>query len=569
MKRLKKLDAKLMCFVVLLAILLIGVAMIAFGMKSNSLANLLMEEQLKSTSFLVEEMFERLNDADYALVDGQLYKGDVNLTQDTQEIDKIKDMTGLEVTIFWGDVRKTTTLKDDSGARIIDTALSGDTGSRVLSGESVFLKSGTIQGEKYTTYYMPLVQPSSGEIVGIVFTGKIRSDVDRYVSSSVVQAIGIMAGISVLFVGVGCVVFLRKITRVLSGASNLMARLADKDLSIKIEPRLLARQDEIGDIARSMESVRESFHGVIGDLQNSAASLDSENKAFLQKFNMISQNIGNINIAVEEIAKGSTDQAGETAKSAESILSIGTALDQNAEHIQELNASVESMNSYAKNAYDALQNLLDVGKKTADEVTVLKEETNNTNVSAQKINEAVSLIQDIAQQTNLLSLNASIEAARAGESGKGFAVVAEEIRNLSEESGKGAEQIAEIVGQLIRNSNVSVERMGSVEKNVDGQMQQLDGLNNTFTGLSREIDKVSGAAENISEQTRKITTMKDEISVITEQLAAISEENAASTQETSASMQDLSNAIDECTAGTDKLLNLSDELSKKANDFRL
>lgn len=147
--------------------------------------------------------------------------------------------------------------------------------------------------------------------------------------------------------------------------------------------------------------------------------------------------------------------------------------------------------------------------------------------------------------------------------------MAEEIRNLSEESNRGAEQIAEIVSQLIRNSDVSVERMGSVEQNVGIQMEHLDGLNQTFIGLGTEIGKVSGATENISEQTKQVTAMKNEISNIIEQLAAISQENAASTQETSASMQDLSCAIDECTAGTEKLLRLSEDLSKKANDFKL
>ncbi len=380
---------------------------------------------------------------------------------------------------------------------------------------------------------------------------------------------GVMVAVSIVFVGVGCAAFLRLITKALTITSGYLARLADKDLSVQVEDRFLNRPDEIGDIARSLNLVKESFHEVIGELQGSASSLETENRSFLDKFNMISQNIGNINIAVEEIARGSTDQAGETAKASDSISRIGTALDQNAENISGLNGSVDSMNSYAKEAYEALKEVLDIGKKTASEVTVLKDETNNTNVSAQKINEAVSLIQDIAQQTNLLSLNASIEAARAGDSGRGFAVVAEEIRNLSEASGRGAEQIAEIVGQLIRNSDVSVERMGSVEKNVDVQMNRIDGLNSAFIGLGKEISRVSEATGSISEQTEHITAMKDEISMIIEQLAAISEENAASTEETSASMQDLSNAIEECTAGTDKLLRLSDELSKKANGFRL
>ncbi len=569
MEKMKRLNAKLMAFVLLLAVLLIAIAMVVFGSKARSLANSLMEEQLKSACYLVDELLGRINSDDFSLKDGQLYKGDVNLTARTEEIDKIGEMTGLAVTIMWGDVRKSTTVKDDNGNRIIDTTLSADTAKKVLAGESHFLKSGEIQRKQYTTYYKPLKQPSSGEIVGIVFTGKMRSEVDAFVNKSVLQAVGILLVISIVFAVAGCLTFLRRITNALLTTSGYMARLADKDLSGEIEERFLKRGDEIGDIARSLDSVQQSFTGVIRDLQGSAQGLDKENKSFMEKFNLISQNIGNINIAVDEIAKGSSDQAGETARASDSVISIGSALDQNAENIRELNMSVESMNTYAEQAYGALQKLLNIGKKTSQEVTILKEETNNTNTSAQKINEAVSLIQDISQQTNLLSLNASIEAARAGESGRGFAVVAEEIRNLSEESNRGAEQIAEIVSQLIRNSDVSVERMGSVEQNVGIQMEHLDGLNQTFIGLGTEIGKVSGATENISEQTKQVTAMKNEISNIIEQLAAISQENAASTQETSASMQDLSCAIDECTAGTEKLLRLSEDLSKKANDFKL
>lgn len=569
MEKMKKLNAKLMIFVLALAVLLIAIAMVTFGSKSKALANSLMEEQLKSACFLVEELFGRLNNDDYYLQDNQLYKGNVNLTTQTEEIDKIQDMTGLEVTILWGDIRKATTIKDENGRRVIDTNLDASTSQRVLAGQAVFLEHITIQGTQYTAYYLPLKQPSSGEIVGIVFTGKLRGEVDHYVNTSVLQAVGILLAISIVFAILSCMTFLRKITNALITTSGYMARLADKDLSGVIEDKFLRRGDEIGDIARSLDSVQQSFHQVIQELQNSAEGLDKENRAFLEKFNLISQNIGNINLAVEEIAKGSTDQAGETAKASDSIINIGSALDQNSENIDELNSAVESMNKYAKQAYEALQTLLTIGKKTSQEVTVLKEETDNTNVSAQKINDAVSLIQDIAQQTNLLSLNASIEAARAGESGRGFAVVAEEIRNLSEESSKGAKQIAEIVSQLIHNSDISVERMGSVEQNVDAQGERLDELDTTFTGLGKEIERVSSASENILEQTKQITTMKDNISSIIEQLAAISEENAASTQETSASMQDLSCAIDECTAGAEKLIKLGEDLKGKADDFQL
>ena len=569
MQRMKKLDVKLMGFVFLQAFLLIVISMFSFGSKTNKLANQLMEEQLEATSFLTGEILSNMNNDDYQLVDGQLCKGDFNLTTATEALDNVKAMTGLEVTILWGDVRKATTVFDQNGNRLIDTKLDSSTASMVLGGSTLFLPENEISGVKYATYYRPLMQPSTGEIVGIVFTGKPRSVVDRYVDTNVLEASGIMFIVSIVFVGIGCVTFLRIITKALLLTSNYLAKLAAKDLSSNVENRFLKRQDEIGDISRSLDLVKESLHEVIGGLQESSAELGKENKIFLERFHMISENIGNINIAVEEIAKGSTDQAWQTSKASGSIANIGVALDQNADDVQGLNGTVQEMNNYAEQAYTALKELLDVSQKTSQEVTVLKEETNNTNESAQKINEAVSLIQGIAQQTNLLSLNASIEAARAGDSGRGFAVVAEEIRNLSEGSSKGAEQIASIVSQLIHDSNVSVERMDSVERNVEQQMSQLEDLNSTFTGLGREISKVSGAAENISEQMKSVTVMKEEISSIIEQLAAISQENAASTEETSASMQDLSNAIDECMAGTDTLLNLSDEFSKKANAFTL
>lgn len=554
---------------VLLVVTLVVVAMVAFGSRIRSLADTLTKEQLSAACQMVDELFSRINGADYELKNGDLYKGSVNLTEGTADIDEIGESMGVEISVLWGDVRKTTTLLDSHGNRAVGTTLDSKVSSQVLMGNSVYLTSLSLQDKEYAAYYIPLRQPSNGSIVGIIFTGKAQSYVDGYVDRSVLWALGILVVISLVFVVLSCFTLMRSISRALVAAAGYTLKLADKDLRIEVDKKYVNRGDEIGDIAKGLEAVQVSLHKIITDLQDSAYSLNGESENFSSKLDLISDGINNINIAVEEIAKGATDQASDTSKASDSIVSIGNALDQNMQDIHDLSGSATKLNGFARTAFENLQALISAGKQTSEDVTVLKGETFKTNESARGINEAVSLIQGIAQQTNLLSLNASIEAARAGDSGRGFAVVAEEIRNLSEESSKGAAQISQIVNQLIHNSNISVERMGEVEKNIADQIDKLGVLNTAFENLGSEVMTVSSSVKSLAEQAGAITVMKDDINTVIGQLAAISEENAAATQETSASVQDLLGAVDDCMKGTAKVLELSKELRSKADSFMI
>lgn len=334
------------------------------------------------------------------------------------------------------------------------------------------------------------------------------------------------------------------------------------------EDQLALRKDEIGLIGRAIHNLHGQLRDIIVSIRDQGEKLSQSNTQFVQGFSEIVQTVDNVNVAVEEIAMGSTSQAQETTSASENMVDMGNAIESNSTSVDALEESIDRMNSLAQQSEEMLDDLADINNKTAETIDVVTEQTNRTNQSAEKINEAVVAIQDIASQTNLLSLNASIEAARAGESGRGFAVVAEQIRKLSEDSANSATEIEAIVRELIENSEDSVVKMQNLKDGSAVQAEKLDSTKESFEGLKQEIEAVSNASKEIFTQTSSINKLKDGVSGVIEQLAAIAQENAASTQETSASMFTLTENIDKCKDETEVLAGLSNQLNEQTRKFK-
>lgn len=178
--KIKSLGITIFAFLVIEAVILSGMGMVLSGSSLSGLSGSLVEDELKITTYTMQELFNTSVSGDYALVDGDLYKGDINLTTNTSIIDDLNDETGLEVTLFWGDVRKSTTVLNSTGVRALNTVLDDKVYQKVLKGESVFLSKTNIQGSLYSAYYIPLRQPSDNSIVGVLFTGRSLDDVTSY-----------------------------------------------------------------------------------------------------------------------------------------------------------------------------------------------------------------------------------------------------------------------------------------------------------------------------------------------------------------------------------------------------
>jgi len=415
---------------------------------------------------------------------------------------------------------------------------------------------------KYAAYYIN----NTGEFILVITVDE--EDIFRSVNkvTAMIVISGLVTLILLLVVGI---IMSNRMVAPLNKMSGIVNKVATLDFTEnKEQEKLNRRQDEIGLMSRAISNLHLELRKIIEIIQSQGHQLARSNEDFEREFCQIVDDISNVNSAVEEIAMGSTSQAQETTSAGTHVNNIGNAIETNSNAVNTLEKSVERMNALANESNDMLEELVDVNNKTTGTIGVVMDQTNLTNESSERIKQAVSIIQEIAEETNLLSLNASIEAARAGESGRGFAVVAEQIRKLAENSAASAEEINQLAVDLINNSQDSVQKMKELSDDAALQLERLDGTKQSFDGLKVEIDAVLHASKEILEQTVKISDLKSGVSNVIEQLAAIAEQNAASTQETSASMHTLTGSIDKCREETATLSNLSESLNEQTGKFK-
>ena len=551
----------------LLLITIIGIVISAS--KQNSMSKNLVEREISGIAASVRETYTEMdNGADFTLNGDTFKKGNVTLSENYELIDTLKQERDVELSVFYGDTRVLTTLKDSSGKREINTKMSKEVYDTLQTGKDYYASDLQLFGTPYAGCYVPLYQPGSDKIVGSIFCGRSQEEVNEALRNTIISMVIPMLLVFVIAIAIGMFIVTR-IVRHLDGAVENLGTLSNGMLNLEMKKDLVVRKDEVGDIARAIQRLIESMRDIITNITTSSQALQGFSEEFAASFDHIAESINNVNIAVDEIANGSSSQAAETMSASQKVTQMGTALDETTANVETLGSSSVKMREYNKTAAKNLDELSAISETTKSSVLLVQNQTNQTNDSAQEIREATELITDIANQTNLLSLNASIEAARAGENGRGFAVVADEIRNLSEQSRESAERIVEIVNTLIANSNTSVTTMNEVAENIRTQNNKIEETGEMFRSLNKEIAEVTEAIEKIRKQTEALDVQKKEVLDIVDGLAAIAEQNAAGTEETSASMAEFHEIIDSCHEATSELTKLAQDLADHTERFTL
>lgn len=528
------------------------------------------EEGLKGTAAATLAAYDQ-NTGDYMeSSNGDIWKGSYNISRSESLVDRIKDNTGMDVTFFYGDRRIMTSALDSNGDRILNSPAGERIVEKVLqNGEEYFSSAVSLDGVMNYGYFMPVYQNGSDdEIIGMVFVGTDKENKDAVVNG-IIFGIGAAVCVAmILCIGVG-LKLATSISHNIKKSISIMGKVAEGDLTVWVDDKMLKRKDEIGDLSRVTVKLKDTLKGILKGISQNSESLLEASRALGNAADTTNGTMNEVQNAVSQVVANSTEQSKNSESTSENMRIMGEHITETSTEVDTLNQNAASMQKSSKKTADTLAQLCHINEEVERIIGEVKEQTDRTNVSIQKINTAMEFITSIAEETNLLSLNASIEAARAGESGRGFAVVADRIKKLAEQSNQSGHEIEETTKALMEDSAREMEIMQRMQEIITEQSGSMQETRANVSEVLKEIEDSMQSILQIRESTGRLAESRGEVMEAVEQLSQIAHDNVDSTQQTYTETQEVLDTFRQVYDSAEQLKKIADELAESMQYFKM
>ena len=430
----------------------------------------------------------------------------------------------------------------------------------VASGETSGSDNVMYRGEQYLFLYSK-IGDTGALICSLMPLSVINSQADNIKQTTVI--IVIIACIIAILIAL---IMSTSVNQILGNINSVLRRAAKGDLSVQLET---GRKDEFGVLSAEVQATVNNMKQLIQQVKTLSLEVSQSSSNVSKASETFLKSSGDISRAMNEIEQGVNQQALEAEQC---LIQMDT-----------LNKKIELVSDNTKD----IGLIADNTKDRVNEGTVISDELNRQTSStinitiaiikeieklaekSSSISEIINVINDIANQTNLLSLNASIEASRAGEYGRGFAVVASEIRNLAEQSKSSVNDIKQIIDSILEDTTNVVETARSAESVLKLQESAVKNTTDSYHDINESVEKLVVFLKQISENVDSI----DETRVLTlasvENISAVLEEIAAASENVSQTSNDQLHSVESLNDSAAKLDSHTDSLTNEIQKFKV